>query len=202
MNNKKLVVVLAVLLILSLGYIAYTGNKSNSPGSEGVRVEEMTKTLAELQAQIQVMQKDIATNRDNESSREKTAKPPSFEEMAKHEAELQQHIESSFEQEDVDVAWSGMAASVIEKAFQLPKLEDGKLSAVDCRSTMCRLEVSHDKTLELNKRTLFENYLLIKLAKEMPIARIQHKDQPDGGRTIGYFVRKGHKLPQLVEVGT
>ena len=197
MNIRKLVGVLAILLILSFVYIAYTGNKSNSPGSEGARVEEMTKTIAELQAQIQVMHKDIAANRVNESSREKAIKPPSFEEMAKHEVELQQHIESTFEQEDVDVTWSGMATSAIEKAFQLPELADGKLSAVNCRSTMCRLEVSHDKTLELNQRMLFENYLLIKLAKEMPIARIQNKDQPEGGHTIGYFVLKGHKLPEL-----
>jgi hypothetical protein len=197
MNSKNLVVVLALLLILSLGYIAYTGNKLNSPGPEAVRVEETTKAFAELQAQMQVMQKDIAANRANESSKEKTAKrkPPSFAEMAKRELANKQHIKLSFEQEAVDTAWSAMATSTIEKAFQLPELADGKLSTVDCRTTMCRLEISHDKTLELNKRTLFENYLLIRLAKELPIARIQHEDQPETGRTIGYFVRKGYKLP-------
>ena len=105
-------------------------------------------------------------------------------------------IASAFAAEAYDEMWSPNVTSSIEQTFQSPELIGGRLASVECRTTLCKVEVQHDQNLSPEDRFVFENTLLMSLANELPASTMRQVNSPDGLRTEIYFAGKGHSLPK------
>lgn len=106
-------------------------------------------------------------------------------------------IESSFFSEPVDGAWSVEAIDTIDEATASEELAETAVFAVDCRATLCRMEVQHDDPQALAE---FEQWLPRKVVDMLPRITMDRIDGIDGSvTTVVYLARDGYRLPGLAE---
>lgn len=102
-------------------------------------------------------------------------------------------IETSLLNEQTDPQWSSRASSSIEQALLSEHLTDTALVAVDCRFTLCRVEVEHDSPQALAQfQTAFSQ--LIEGAELQP-AIVDTESAEDWSTTVVYLIRDGYSLP-------
>ena len=111
---------------------------------------------------------------------------------APREEVVRAHLEARFADESRDAAWSGEAATAFADGFQAPELDGSSLAQLDCRATICRLEVVHDSRLRQD-RFLAES----SLPAPLQIAGASHKLLAPALRTIVFVARDGYDLPSL-----
>ena len=106
-------------------------------------------------------------------------------------------IQTTFASEEYDQMWSPNVTSRIETTFQLPEFSDDRLASVDCRTTMCKIEIQHSPNQSSDALYAFENVLLTKLAQDFSSGRLRQIPRPDGVRTELFLAAKGYSLAQL-----
>jgi len=133
---------------------------------------------------------------------------PSDDLAAAHEAE-RQRIEAESEQstraqaeaneaalqsETADTAWSGEAHDLITSAFATQDLTAASVADVECRATLCRVEVTHKNP---QARAVFERQFTLAVAHLLPRAMVQAVENEDGSTSaVFYLARDGHDFPQ------
>ena len=134
-----------------------TFNAQATASDEMVELQQQVELLAqELQALREELQEkseaqvsnDIALQELVELSRQ----PEFFEKVEKFQIgeneKRSREISRVFEAEAVDPFWSLQASTAVESAFSNPKLEGGSLVSLDCRSTLCRMEIEYTPPTE------------------------------------------------------
>jgi len=117
------------------------------------------------------------------------------------EAESEQHIlaqaeanEAALQAETADTGWSGEARDLIESAVAAQDLAGTSLDDVECRATLCRVEVTHK---DRQAQAAFERQFIIAVVQLLPRATRQTVENDDGSsRTVLYLARDGHYFPQ------
>jgi len=106
-------------------------------------------------------------------------------------------IEGAIATEPEDAEWSYSAADLIREVLASKEFEGTSLYGLECRSTLCKLEVGHD---DRRKRTEFEMRFPMRVASLLPRVTM-NLIEDDGGssRTIVYLAREGHRFPQPEE---
>lgn len=169
---------------------------------------DLLQRIAELQRQIDAL-KDGSALRDlpelGAQLDVNSEFPLSHDEMMAEEKiraeERQALIEEAFLVEETDNSWSSDMTARIDDAFRLPELSGGRLTQVDCRSTLCLVEFEVPPSNELSSESLspvmFENEVIAALSQDLPTGTIKSTPLGDGNLhyTI-YFARKGTTLPQ------
>lgn len=104
-------------------------------------------------------------------------------------------LEGALQAEDVDNSWLHDVQSKLQSVFQRDTLSGSTLATSDCRTSMCRIEITHEAGTDA---TEFQSEFVSETAELFPQGIFQQVTGPDGKQvTIGYFARDGHTLPKL-----
>jgi hypothetical protein len=117
------------------------------------------------------------------------------------EAESEQRIvaqteanEAALQKETEDSAWSGEAYDLINSAVAAEDLAGTSLHDVECRATLCRIEVTHK---DPQAGSAFELQFIMAVAQLLPRAMLRAVENEDGSiSTVLYLARDGHDFPQ------
>lgn len=102
--------------------------------------------------------------------------------------------EAALQQESADGVWSIQAAEALREVLASEALSGTTVQDIDCRSTLCRLQVVHDNR---EQQALFEHDFRFKVGQLLPRMMMHSEEQTDGtiSATI-YLAREGHELPR------
>jgi hypothetical protein len=110
------------------------------------------------------------------------------------EARLQA-IETTLSSEETDKTWAASASDTIQRAVQEADNGANELLALDCRSTLCRVEVSHQTPMA---RADFMQRFALKVGTVLPTMTIEPVSMENGHSVSRiYLARTGHELPAL-----
>ena len=168
-----------------------TFNAQANTSDEMVELQQQVELLAqELQALREELQEKSETQVSNATALQELAELGSqpeflekFEKFQIGESEKRsREISRVFEAEVVDPFWSLQASTAVESAFSNPKLEGGSLVSLDCRSTLCRMEIEYTPPTEGENADpfFFENELIADIASELPSASISSTMDANG----------------------
>ncbi len=110
-------------------------------------------------------------------------------------AEYAALVDYHLQVEEIDTAWSDEAASTISYAFGADAMQTSMLQSVDCRSTLCKLEVFHDENYD---QEAFTMEMMESFAETLPKGTM-YRDPARPDVSIIYLARKGHSLPGTME---
>jgi hypothetical protein len=135
------------------------------PGEQGARARKRPLTDAEIQETTQ-------RQRERNSAR----------------------LRDYFQVEPADAAWSQQTTDLIKNRFaDTEELAKTPILAAECRSTLCRVEVSHEDS---GRQAEFEATLPMLFGGELPRTMMFAEEQPDGSiRQTVYLARDGHGFP-------
>jgi hypothetical protein len=116
------------------------------------------------------------------------------EETAKLQETRLEAIETSLRRESIDATWAAQAAHAIDQAMGDKTLEGSVLHDLECRSTLCRIEVTNK---DPQARSAFELRFFMAVAQLLPRATLRTVENQDGSSsTVLYLARDGHDFPQ------
>ncbi len=110
----------------------------------------------------------------------------------KDAVEYMTHVDLYLQNEETDMAWSDQANNKITNIFASDPLQKSSLLSVDCRSTLCKLEVMHDKNYDQES---FEMSMVESFAETLPRGTMIH-DPARPNVSVIYMARKGYALPR------
>ncbi len=168
------------------------------------RLSEMEKHLALLEKRLfgaesdqssfatTLVQEDIARSpQELEAEMEALAN----EEEQRWNTRMEQ-IDSSFTKQLPDGDWSATMSETITRAFADEGVPAAQLLDVECRASMCRLQIARNTALDENRD--FYLWLSAHVSKGFSAAVFQEDpgDKTQNGIVV-YLVREGHELPRM-----
>jgi hypothetical protein len=116
------------------------------------------------------------------------------------EAESEQRIlaqaeanEAALQKETEDPTWSGEARDLIASAVAAGGLAATSVEDVECRATLCRVEVTHK---DRQARAVFEQRFMPAVAQLLPQAMSRTVENENGSTSsVVYLARDGHDFP-------
>lgn len=120
-----------------------------------------------------------------------------FEEVHAQQRERIQILASAFEAEPLDADWSAEAVDAIERSLDAEALAGTTAVGVECRSTICQLEVEHDNSIDVAR---FELWFPILTAEVAPRITLEHEEFDGRVNTIAYLARSGHRMPGIARL--
>lgn len=155
-----------------------------STGARGSDAVELAARVAQLESSDSE-QWDALAQRE---PADEPAGPPAGE-AAATEAVVAT-MTSQLDHERADPAWSPEAERVITASIDVAS--GTHITALDCRATLCRLEVQHDSELARDRYTTA-------VLPSLPLSSemfFRHTEDARGTRTVTYISRPGHALPR------
>jgi len=112
--------------------------------------------------------------------------------QASREAARIAFIEDSFAGESIDPAWASVVEGQIGQLAAEPRVAGSRITELQCRATLCRMEVEHDGAGEVQR---FLDDVVTKIA-EAPRATVQRFDEEGGlERSLVFLAKRGHSMP-------
>lgn len=174
--------------------------------SEGVDVVnddgQILKLLRTLVAEQKIMQHEIAALQLDIGAREVERWPGdgldvfSQEESPIYTANTIQEIETGFSTQEPDLQWSTDVVSHIDNAIEQLSAEDygagAYVTELDCRSSLCKLELVHDDPKDFMR---YELMLALSFVGHLP-EHTSTRETDEHGRTyaVYYMARNGYDL--------
>jgi hypothetical protein len=193
-----------------------TGAVNEKDGQANPEVADLRSQVALLRSDLDEVQRQLRQLVQSASQAPLSVKPSSAEEPADAivlseqelreqeadmiEAENQRSLarmaagEAALQQESADGVWSIQAAEALREALASEALSGTAVQDIDCRSTLCRLQVVHDNR---EQQALFEHGFSFKVGQLLPRMMMHSEEQTDG--TISatmYLAREGNELPR------
>ena len=117
------------------------------------------------------------------------------EKLASQELERMTTMDRFFQEEATDEQWSRDVTRMVTEVFQDMDASHTALSRVQCRSTLCLVEVEHSDAEAAEE---FALYFPIDVGEALPQASYYTENFDDGSsRVTMYFARDGYEIPQL-----
>lgn len=150
--------------------------------------------LGELRADVTDLQIQVAGGGESPREELDIATPMS---SARVDEERLATVDAAFQHEAIDPGWSLDASQTISNALEMAAATQTELRQVDCRTTLCFVEVEH---VDAQAADDFALQFPMAVADALPQATYEYEETGDGGVTVRiYLARNGHGLPQLVE---
>lgn len=173
-----------------------------TPGVKDPDVELLKQDVAQLRqklnelASAQLAQAVTNVPADRTPSQLADASPEDRRAAAdRRSKEAISKLDGALQAEDVDNSWLHDVQSKLQSVFQRETLTGSTLATSDCRTSMCRIEITHEAGTDT---TEFQSEFVSETAEMFPQGIFQQVTGPDGKQvTIGYFAREGHALPKL-----
>lgn len=221
-SNGRLTVYFASACALTLG-VAAGGFLLFNPHPSEVEPERQRAHGEELSEQVRSLNREVALLRARQATTEERVRSPDFglqdpeeeasdsstppgqegdftpppevtpEEAKARAAMRYEFIDSSFESERRDAAWSATTENEIAGAFQSAALGGAELHSASCGSTMCKIEMSLGSELELDG---FQEEFTRVLRESLPRGTMRQIEGEDGTlKLVAYLARPNHQLP-------
>lgn len=102
-------------------------------------------------------------------------------------------IEAVLNAEPVDSRWADTARATVREALGVG-LDGAAIADVDCRSTLCRVELRH---LDGGAAAALQRRFPLRVGRVLPRLRMHRLENPDGSiTTLIYLARAGHRFPK------
>jgi len=138
---------------------------------------------------------DTGSSAKGHSTIPRSSKPPTAEATARMQQANFEAIEAGFGAEPTDAAWANKVTDLVKGAVADKGAEGNDIQMLECRSTLCRVEVFHSTPAA--KAGFLHNFAF-KVGSELPELTIQPIDGADGTSISRiYLARNGHALPPL-----
>lgn len=207
--RKRHVAAALVLLCTGMAATPYLGDDRESSPETGAEIrtsgEAERLQLRALQGQVHGLRQELAALRDGPGepadgeetetrARERSADPEATEPLAgmttaEKRAMLVDALDDQLTGEGRDATWSGETERALADVFADEIFPGSHLDDAECRSTVCRLRVSHDDD---DVRQGF----LAEIPSGPPFDGEGYFHKPEGSQeTVVYLVRRGHTLP-------
>ena len=106
-------------------------------------------------------------------------------------------IDSRFQAEPADAQWSSDTLDLITQVLANEELAQTEVSGLDCRTTLCRLKVTHAHVEAANQ---FALVFPMEVGDLLPRITYYHQESADGTiNTVLYLVRTGNELPTMAQ---
>lgn len=116
------------------------------------------------------------------------------EDTERNQAERIDTIEANLRGERLDATWAAQASDAIKHAIADEALIGTSVQDVECRATLCRVEVVHDNL----PAAQFVQLFAMKVGPVLPRMTSQPVQKDDGtSGTLIYLAREGHDFPPL-----
>lgn len=160
---------------------------------EGTPLLVLRDELGSLRADVSNLQRqilDLASAGQPAGDVDLDRASPLDEDMEADAAQAEQQffasVESQLSQEVVDSNWSMNASETISKAFEQSELSEYSVSVIDCRSTLCRVDIVIDENQNANIGELPMRLLPV-IVDSFPGFSMQVPDDPDSSTTVVYL---------------
>lgn len=118
---------------------------------------------------------------------------PAEEDEAYDEEDRRRGLDTFLGAQSIDTAWSQDAALAVTEAADREELAGSIVDGVECRSSLCRVEVSH---ADAEAAGQFELLFPMQVADALPQIRYFTEQLGDGRSvTVMYLAREGYELP-------
>ncbi|MGH8656002.1 MAG: hypothetical protein ACREYE_29175 [Gammaproteobacteria bacterium] len=199
---------------------SYQGGEEDARGNDASDIEALRREVALLRADLGAVQRRLnqlarrAVEAEQQEVAHGSAVPdgmPALDpraslaavaaERQRLEAESEQRIlaqseanEAALQKETEDPTWSGEARDLINGAVVAEELGATSVQDVECRATLCRVEVTHK---DRQARAAFRSQFIQAVAQLLPRAMMQPVENEDGSTSsVLYLARDGHDFPQ------
>ncbi|NOT86109.1 MAG: hypothetical protein HOP02_15305 [Methylococcaceae bacterium] len=173
----------------------------------GTVSESLSAEVSQLKATVDALKRTQATATvalaDSIVSNDPPAKMPTAAEMnaqmLEQKAAFNQYtakVDQSFRAEMPDAKWSDDITQNVKTAFASSELSDASLIGLECRTSLCKLEVS---VKDPQKTQEIQRWLAYKLGDALPKFIAVPQDASAEGQTpstVYYLSREGHDLPK------
>ncbi|WP_437633330.1 hypothetical protein [Sorangium sp. So ce854] len=109
---------------------------------------------------------------------------------AQQDAETAATLEAAVRSESVDPEWSNVMKVRISEFFKTDKATGSSARRIDCRSTLCRVEVAHES---IDARKHFVERMPYMIPPRSTV--FGHVDSEEDREIVLYISREGHPLP-------
>jgi hypothetical protein len=150
----------------------------------------LRRQVARLDTELVAVRRRLDSSGPSGGNTSPSSPDPEIDEAearAQEQQEWQERIaatEWSFRQEPVEAAWAAHATAKIHQAYEREELVDFPVQAVECRSTLCRVEVALDEQTN-QLLPLFARYV----GDTFP--RVTVKPIADGDERVVLFLSRG-----------
>ncbi len=154
-----------------------------------IEVSELKRTVTALNTELRIL---ASTRKANVTavSADPMAERQKVEEMriqaTEHQHEQGEQLELSFHQQTTDPDWSSKTKSLIQEALTGDKVAAESIIDIDCRATMCRIELSDDDQHRMPKFSAFP----LKIGQELPNIMVDQHTESDGSTTTVMYLSK------------
>jgi hypothetical protein len=155
----------------------------------GKEVSQLRADLTALRAELQT--KHLAQVSSAKVSEQDAAKDAqaSTEIRVKEEERLQKQgeaLEAGFRQQTTDPDWSTKAKGLIQEALASDKVDSKNIIDVECRTSMCRVELANDTNSNAPRIAEFP----MKISEELPNILVNQTNESDGSTTTVLYLSK------------
>lgn len=151
-----------------------------------------THNLSDVPAESQAFElsEPVSTERETAAIAEEEAEI--IREQVERRISGIEDLDAIFSSETTDSSWSTRMSNLIDNALYEKELADISVLGVQCKSTLCRVEVEHDSLEKADEFALwFDHYV----SDPLHHVATDHIDGEDGYRvTIVYLAREGYEL--------
>lgn len=173
------------------------GRTAHGPASDlPAQMEQMQSELKLLRRHVQVMSRQesaakAVTAAASAADVAPPAPPLTQEEASARDKRRFEGLAGKLAAEPVDRSWGPATERLITDTIKKPAFKGTRLLEATCRSTLCRLEVSHETEADRRK---FSSTLPTRLPT-LPSGSMRNAEGPDR-KTIIYVAREGHRVPR------
>ena len=154
------------------------------------------KEVSQLRAELTSLRAELQTNHLAQVSSAKVSEQDAAKEAhalteirVKEEERLQKQgeaLEAGFRQQTTDPDWSTKAKGLIQEALASDKVDSKNIIDVECRTSMCRVELANDSNSNAPRIAEFP----MKISEELPNILVNQTNESDGSTTTVLYLSK------------
>lgn len=162
------------------------------------RLAALEKDMADLKLQLARLQGELAARRTHvDPAADRAQVPPDPAKAAERIAELRAQedkqqqeqgkwLETSFQQQTVNPNWSVKTKKLILDSLAADNVGSGDIVDIDCRATMCRVELTNDGDHPAPKISSFP----MLVGQDLPNIRVNQLTEQDGSTTTLLYLSR------------
>lgn len=153
-------------------------------------VEELKRTVVSMHSELQTLASTRQVPANTVASIDPVTEREKADALRNQETERQheqgEQLELNFREQTTDPDWAAKTKTLLHDALTSDKISTENIIDIDCRATMCRVELSNDNQHEAPKFTTFA----MNIGAELPNIMVDQNTERDGSTTTVMYISK------------
>ena len=178
---------------IARGLAVKDGNEDSELGENLTDLTELGEEVAHLRAEVAALRLDMQTHQAKSATSAKNLVPDNPQALAEMRAKEDEYVqkqgevlEVGFRQQIIDPEWSANAKNLVQEALISDKVAAKDIIDVECRATMCRVELANDANHQAPRIAEFP----MKISEELPNILVNQSNESDGSTTTVLYLSK------------